>query len=122
MYQQDIGCFKHQATTVKGRTVVDDEPSPTKIETLVGETNEDDVIINDVCCKGLLDTGSTVSLIGYSFFKRLNLELLPLQNIIHIECAGGETLKYIGYVEVEMSVPSIEGLEKMCVVIFSCCS
>ena len=73
---------------------------------LIGNTNEASIKINNFETTALLDSGSCVSLISESFFKQhlQNTELQPLKNILQIECADGQSLPYIGYVEVELQI------------------
>ncbi len=82
----------------------------TEIPVMVGETNEDDIEVEGLVCRALLDTGSTVSTISESFFReKLDVPLKPLANILNIECADGESLSYLGYTEVEIAMPSVLG-------------
>ena len=72
---------------------------------LVGEVTVANVSINGKEVNGLLDTGSSVSVISQSFYEE-NLkdttELRPVTEILNIECASGTMLNYIGYVEAEV--------------------
>ncbi len=76
---------------------------------LVGRPNETDIILENLQCKALLDTGSTVSTICQSFYEE-HLKDIPLQTIdriLKVECAGGEMLPYVGYIEAELKAPDI---------------
>ena len=76
---------------------------------LVGEINEVNVLVNDVNTQALLDSGSCVSVIAESVWKEnLKNELKSLDSILNIECADGQQLPYIGYIEAELKV--IDGL------------
>ena len=74
----------------------------------MGCVNDTYVKINDVACKALLDTGSQVSCISESFVHKY----LPMVEIVHLEklCSvrgvSGHELPYVGYVEVELCLPS----------------
>ena len=61
---------------------------------LMGRPNETDVTINGVSTQALLDTGSSISSIGHSFYlKHLSyLPLLPVTDILNVECADGNKL------------------------------
>ena len=75
---------------------------------LVGQTNEVEVLIDKKPSRALLDTGSCVSLVSESFYEA-NLsdsELMPVGNILNIECADGEGLPYKGYIEAEIGIES----------------
>ena len=61
--------------------------------------------INGKEVNGLLDTGSSVSVLSQSFYEQQlkdTTELRPVTEILNIECAGGTMLQYLGYVEVEV--------------------
>lgn len=73
---------------------------------LVGSASEVYIVLEGQTVKALLDTGSTVSTLSLTFYNQY-LKHLPLQsitNLIHIECADGQPLPYIGYIEA-----SVEG-------------
>ena len=69
--------------------------------TLVGDSNEVSVSICGVPTKALLDTGSTVTTISESFCRQYlyHLPIQPLDTILSLSCANGESLPYLGYVE-----------------------
>ena len=73
---------------------------------LVGETNEVSVKINGQQTTALLDTGSCVSVIGSGFYQEhlKDIEILPLNQILQIECADGQQLPYLGYIEAELEI------------------
>ena len=70
----------------------------------MGSSNESDIFIDNVQTKALLDTGSCVSTISQSFYENnfKHLELMPLDNILKLECADGKTMPYFGYIQVEL--------------------
>ena len=64
--------------------------------------------INNICCSALLDTGSSVSAISHSFFlNKLSCILNPIEDLLNIECANGNALKYHGYIIASLGVPSL---------------
>lgn len=71
---------------------------------IVGSSNEVTVLVNNIEAKSLLDTGSCVSTISRTFYEQnfSNLELLPLDNFIKLECADGQTMPYFGYIQVDI--------------------
>lgn len=74
---------------------------------LVGQSNETNILINDVRTTALLDTGSCVSVLSESFYEQHLKEMThirPLQEIIYIECADGQRLPYLGYIEVDLMI------------------
>jgi hypothetical protein len=65
---------------------------------LVGTSNESSVIVNNIETTALLDTGSCISTISDKFYKQhlASLDLMPVRNILRIECADGQQLPYVG--------------------------
>jgi len=62
--------------------------------------------VNGVRGIALLDTGSTVSTISQSFYMKhfFDTPLHELNNILDIECAGGQLLPYSGYIVIQLAV------------------
>ena len=71
---------------------------------ILGNSNETQILINNVQTIGLLDTGSCVSTISKAFYENnfKDLELMPLDNILKLECADGQSLPYFGYIQVDL--------------------
>lgn len=78
---------------------------------LLGSPTETPVCIQGKTIKALLDTGSTVSTISRSYYQQnlANLDLNPMEDILNIECAGGQMLPYDGFIEVDISLTNIGG-------------
>ena len=95
------------------------ENSSSVAPNLVGPPNEVDVDINGLTCKALLDAGATVSSISKSWYDKLdNVEMHLLQQILRVECADGQHLPYLGYVEVEVGIPGfLENQIALCLVV-----
>ncbi len=53
----------------------------------------------------MLDSGSMVSTISKSFSSELGFTVNPLDELVHIEGAGGHSLEYECYVEAELTIP-----------------
>ena len=73
-------------------------------------------MIDNVPVRSLLDTGANVSLISSAFYKDKlgHLPLHPLGSLLDVECAGGRTLPYQGYVEAEVRVPGAGNITISC--------
>ena len=71
---------------------------------LVGNANEATVSVNGNHCKCLLDTGSSVSTVSEAFYREFlsPLTVHPLDALLEVECADGESIPYRGYVEVTL--------------------
>lgn len=79
---------------------------------LIGNVNEATVHINDIQPRTLIDTGSCVSVISKTFHDN-NLpkaDIKPLNGILNIECADGNNLPYLGFIEA--SITSVEGIPR----------
>ena len=74
--------------------------NPDPLGRLVGEANESKVIVEGQETRALLDSGSQLSAISWTWVKKLNLEPKQLQSILWIEGSGGLEVPYLGYVEV----------------------
>lgn len=68
---------------------------------LCGRPTESVIFIDGVKTTALLDTGSTVSTVSWTFYDQhlKHIPLEPLEKIINIECADGNSLLYHGYIE-----------------------
>ena len=60
--------------------------------------------IEQVTCLALLDTGATVSTISANFYDQnlSHIEIHPLDEVLHIECADGQNMPYLGYISVSI--------------------
>ena len=74
--------------------------NPYPLGRLVGEANESKVIVEGQEASALLDSGSQLSAISWTWVKKLNLELKQLQSILWIEGSGNLEIPYLGYVDV----------------------
>ena len=63
--------------------------NPDPLGRLVGEANESKVIVEGQETRALLDSGSQLSAISWTWVKKLNLEPKQLQSILQIEGSGG---------------------------------
>ena len=78
-----------------------------KVTRLVGKPMESNARINGQDCKCLLDTGSQVTTLPVSYYKA-NLQHVPLQDVdkcFRIEAANGQSVPYLGCIEVELELP-----------------
>ena len=85
---------------------------------LVDASSEANISVEDVHVCALLDTGATVSVMSQSFYEKnlLHIPLEPLDNMLDIECAGGDQLPYLGYVQVRVASSGcgVEGKGRCC--------
>lgn len=81
---------------------------------LVGPKCTASISVAGVACNCLLDTGSQVSTLSLSFYQKnlRNHTVWPLNNLLEVEGANGQSVPYLGYVEVDMTFPkAITGIE-----------
>ena len=77
------------------------------MDRLVGNANETEAFVSDIKCLCLVDTGSQVTTISHSFYSThlSNIPLKPISNLLHIQGAGGASVPFLGYIEVQISFP-----------------
>ena len=60
----------------------------------------------------LLEYGSQLSAISWTWVKKLNLEPKQFQSILRIEGLGGLEVLYLGYVEVCLRIPEVKDFDQ----------
>ena len=78
------------------------------IACLVCKVNEAHILIDDVECLALIDSGAQISIITVEFVKQLGLKMHQLDRILKFETTGGGDIPNIGCVEVNLKVPEIK--------------
>lgn len=73
----------------------------------MGEKCTATVNISGVDCNGLLDTGSQVTTVSSSFYNdHLSAQpIQPLEHLIEVKGANGQSVPYLGYVEISVRLP-----------------
>ena len=79
---------------------------------MVGEANESKVIVEGQETRALLDSGSQLSAITWTWVKKLKLEPKQLQYILQIEGSGGLEVPYLGYVEIRLRTPEVKAFDQ----------
>ncbi|KAK3088701.1 hypothetical protein FSP39_022540 [Pinctada imbricata] len=77
---------------------------------LVGSTNESEVFVNGCKTMALIDTGSMVTSVSYSFYEKLmpSPELHDMREFeLTVKGANDSVLPYLGYIEADISIPSL---------------
>lgn len=107
----EVLSFKQEVAAVDGRTVAMSGQGPSNDNTklpdgLLGEVDVAKVWIEGVECHGLVDTGAMVTTVSQKFYEEnlRDIPLQPLNGLLKIECASGEHLPYLGYIEVELAI------------------
>lgn len=82
-------------------------PKPDKhVCNIMGDVNESTIRIAGIECRVLIDTGSMISTISDKFYRdhlEADHPLIDVSSSINVEGAGGNQLKFLGVVEVELS-------------------
>uniref|UniRef100_A0A3B3SGH8 Gypsy retrotransposon integrase-like protein 1 n=1 Tax=Paramormyrops kingsleyae TaxID=1676925 RepID=A0A3B3SGH8_9TELE len=74
---------------------------------LIGAKYTASVFINGQTCSCLLDTGSQVTTVSQSFYEDNlpHLSIHPLDELLEVEAANGQTVPYSGFIEVDITFP-----------------
>lgn len=77
------------------------------ISSIVGPKCTAEIIIEGQLCNSLLDSGSQVTTVSKSFYDSYlsSSPIQPLHDFLEVEGAGGQTVPYLGYIEVSMHFP-----------------
>lgn len=77
------------------------------LKELIGEANEAVTIVNGHACIGLLDTGSQITSVAESFYKRhlRGCTIKPLKDLVRVIGAGGQDVPFLGYTLVNIEFP-----------------
>ena len=80
-------------------------PKAVDLDKAVGSCPEIDVCIEGFPCNCLVDTGSQISTVTESFFRKLNdRDLADTGNYIRVVAANNLDVPYLGYTEVQMTI------------------
>ena len=72
---------------------------------LIGRANEEQIIINGHPVNALLDNGSQVTHVSEAFCQAKGLQINPLNQLVEVEGTGGNSIKYVGYIEANLTLP-----------------
>ena len=59
-----------------------------------------------------MDSGAQISAISMEFVKRHDLPIFQLQQLLDFEGFGGVDIPYIGYTQLTLNIPEIEGFKR----------
>ena len=69
--------------------------NPDPIAHLIGKVHEAHILIDDVECLALVDSGTQISTIKIEFVKQFGLKIHQLDKILKFETIGGGDISYI---------------------------
>ena len=86
-------------------------PKKNYLSSLVGTSNEVNVIVGTTNTISLIDTGSSVSTVSHSFYidNFSDLPIHPIKELLRIECTDGQELPYEGFIEVDLTILGSRG-------------
>ena len=89
---------EHQKTTP--------QYSKCRTKSLIGTANECVAAVNGRACLALLDTGSQITSISESFYKKhlSDSVIHPVESLLRVVGAAGQDVPFLGYVDVEFRV------------------
>ena len=78
----------------------------------IGPVNESIVTLEGKEYLALLDSGAQPSGISLKLAKKLGLKIYQLDTLLDIEGFGGNDVPYLGYVEAQLQVKEISGMDE----------
>ena len=88
-----------QTDSITLKAIREEYHNPDLIAQLVGKTNEKSILVDDVECLALIDSGAQISPIMIELVKQLGLKIHKLDRILKYEMTGRGDIPYMGYVE-----------------------
>ena len=86
--------------------------NPDPLCRLIGPKHEVKVIVNDEQVTALVDLGAQISAVSMAFAKHHGLLIWQLQQLLDFQGFGGVDIPYIGYTQVQLQIPGIQGYDK----------
>ena len=86
--------------------------NPDPLCRLIGPKNEVQVVVNDEEVTGLVDSGAQISAVSLAFAKKHDLPIWQLQQLLDFEGFGGVEIPYIGYTQIQLKIPEVQGYDK----------
>ena len=81
--------------------------NPDPLVRLIGDTNESNIKVDGVSCKGLVDSVAQISTTTKSFAKAFRLKNYHLDGLLDIEGTARMEVPYQVYVEVNLNIPEV---------------
>ena len=83
--------------------------NPHPITCLVGWSDEAPIIVDGQKVATLINSGVQVSSVSSEVFKQMTIKVHPLDRLVELEGTRGSAIPYLGYVEVNIQIPGIQG-------------
>ena len=72
---------------------------------LIGRANEEKIKVKGHTVTALLDTGSQITHISLEYCQAMGIPINPIDQLVNIEGAGGDAIKYVGFIEASLIFP-----------------
>ena len=100
-----------QTDSMTLKAIREEYHNPDLIAWLVGKANDTCILVDDVECLALIDSGAQISTITTELIKQLGLKIHQLDRILKFETTGGD-IPYMGYVETSWKFLKLKHLMK----------
>ena len=104
--------YRRDPIIAKAVKMADRYHNPDPLIQLIGPVNESMVILEGKEYPALLDSGAQPSGISLKLAKKLGLKIYQLDTLLDIEGFGGNDVPYLGYVEAQLQVKGISGMDE----------
>ena len=88
--------------------------NPDPLVRLIGEPNKAIVKIEGQKFDSLIDSGAQISQLTESLVKALDIKIQNLKEILPLEGAAGIKVPYLGYVEAQLEITSVDAFNEDC--------
>ena len=97
-----------QTNTIILKAIKECFHNPDPIAHLIGKVNDAHILVDDVECFTLVDSGAQLSTITIEFAKQLGLKIHQVDRILRSEATWGGDIPYMRYIEVNLKIPEIK--------------
>ena len=101
-----------QTDSITLKAIREEYHNPDLIAWLVGKANETWILVDDVECLALMDSGAQISTITIELVKQLGLNIHQLDRILKFETTGGGDIPYMGYVGTILKIPETRAFDE----------
>ena len=102
------GTLKGNTGDMYNPTTINDQIDSISVP-VVGDSQVVEILIDDIPCKGLLDTGSQVCTIAEWFFDQhlQSSDLVTVEELLDLRQVSGEPVEYCGILPVDLKFPDL---------------
>ena len=100
-----------QTNPITLKSIREEYHNPDPITRLVGRLNEACILIDEVECLALIDSGAQISTISLESVEQLGLQIQQLDRMLKFKTMGRGDIPYLGYVEINLKILKIEAFD-----------